>query len=218
MKAWSFSALNQFETCPRQYYLLRVSKQAKDVKGEAALWGDMVHKHLERRARDDTPLPTFLSRLEPVVARIMDAPGEKLIEGKLTINQDFHPTEWFDRDAWCRAIIDIGVVHGNTAIHFDYKTGSRKPDSAQLKLSSLLTFAAYPAVDKVSTGFIWIKDNKVDKEVFHRDDVPVMWNEFLPRVERLKSAYERNAWPPKPSGLCKKYCPVGRRLCDYCGT
>lgn len=218
MKSWSHSALNQFENCPRQYYLLRVSKQAKDVKGEAAIWGDTVHKHLEARAKDGTALPPYLTHLDPIVARILAAPGKKLVEHKITITHDYRPTSWFAKDAWCRSIIDIGVVDGTEATLLDYKTGKRKPDSDQMALFAGMAFCEYPNVEVINTGFIWIKDRKVDRDRFTRKDAPSIWQEFLPRLKRLEHAFATDTWPAQPSGLCKKYCPVGKALCQHCGT
>jgi hypothetical protein len=217
MTAWSHSALNKFETCPRQYYLLRVSKQAKDVKGEAALWGDTVHKHLEARAKDGAPLPSYLDYLDPIVGRILATPGEKIIEHKITITQGYTATSWFAKDAWCRSIVDLGVVGETSATLLDWKTGKRKPDSDQMALFAGMALAAYPYIEVVHTGFVWTKDRKVDRDRFTRSDAPAIWREFLPRVARLEHAFATNAWPANPSGLCRKYCPVGKALCSYCG-
>jgi len=217
MTAWSHSALNQFETCPRQYYLLRVSKQAKDVKGEAALWGDAVHKHLEARAKNGTPLPSYLNYLNPIVERILASPGEKIVEHKITITHDYSPTSWFAKDAWCRSIIDLGVVGETSATLLDWKTGKRKPDSDQMALFAGMAFVEYPNVEVIDTGFVWIKDKKVDRDRFTRSDVAAIWGGFLPRIARLEHAFKTNNWPATPGGLCKKYCPVGKSLCPYWG-
>ena len=75
----------------------------------------------------------------------------------------------------------------------------------------------YPWVDKVVTGFIWLKTSEFDKEVFTREQLPEIWSEFMPRLARVAIAYDQDKWTPKPSGLCKKWCPVGRQLCEFCG-
>jgi hypothetical protein len=51
--------------------------------------------------------------------------------------------------------------------------------------------------------------------VFQREDVPKIWQEFAPRVQRLELAHQENRWPKKPSGLCRKHCPV--RDCEFHG-
>ena len=88
----------------------------------------------------------------------------------------------------------------------------------KLKLFAALAFAMYPWVQRVVTGFIWLKVEKFDKEVFTRDQLPEIWNEFMPRLSRVATAYDQDKWLPKPSGLCKNWCPVGRSLCEHCGV
>lgn len=215
--AWSYSSLTAFESCAKRYYHLKVAKDVKDEKGAAALWGSQVHKHLEDRVALGTPLPQSLERFEPITKRIADAPGQKLVELQLAVTSSFQPTEWFAKDAWCRGIIDVGVLTGTQAVLWDWKTGRRKPESDQLKLFAGLAFAHYPKLMTAFTGFIWMSDNKVDKERFERSESADIWGAFAPRVIRLHRAYEEAKFPPKPSGLCRNYCPVPKHLCEFSG-
>ena len=89
------------------------------------------------------------------------------------------------KDVWVRGIIDIGVVGSERAYVLDWKTGKHRPDSDQLKLFAALTFALYPWIESVVTDFIWLKAGKFDKEVFTRAQLPEIWNDFSPRLERL---------------------------------
>jgi hypothetical protein len=74
-------------------------------------------------------------------------------------------------------------------------------------------FAHYPEVNHIKTNFIWLKEKKTDGKEFHRDELPVIWRDFLPKVAKLESAYERDSWPAKPSGLCRGWCPV--KTCQF---
>ena len=94
----------------------------------------------------------------------------------------------------------------------DYKTGKRKP-SEQLDLYAAYIFAHYPEVEDVKTIFVWLKEQKTDKKRFNRDELPIIWREFIPKVARLESAYNRDSWPAKPSGLCNGWCPV--KTCQH---
>jgi hypothetical protein len=69
-------------------------------------------------------------------------------------------------------------------------------------------FAHYPAVMKVRSMFAWLKEDAETTQDFHRNDMPAMWRHLWPRIEALKNAYENTIFPPKPGGLCKRYCPV----------
>ena len=217
-RAWSYSALNAYETCPKRYQLTRVTKQAHEKQTEATIWGNRVHKALEEFAKGKKALPEELKQYQKYVEKILSYEGKKVIEEKMAINNSFKPTKWFAKDVWCRGIIDIGVVGSEKAYLLDWKTGKRRPDSDQLKLFAALAFAHYPWIEKVVTGFIWLKEGKFDKESFTKDQVTDIWNDFFPRLERLEYSFEDDKWIPKPSGLCKNWCPVGKSLCEYCGV
>lgn len=215
--AWSYTALTAFETCPKRYYLTRVSKEVKEPQTEATTWGNNVHKALELRVRDKLPLPAGMEQYEPIAAKFDTAQGQVTTETKFTLDAHMRPTSWFASDAWLRCILDITVDKGTSAAVLDYKTGKRKTDSHQMMLFAGVLMQAKPLLEKVSTGFIWLKENKTDTKVFTREDLPDIWGEFIPRTQRLDHAYEYNKWEAKPSGLCREWCPVGKSRCTHCG-
>jgi hypothetical protein len=210
MPSWTYSQLEKFETCPRQFYHVRVKRDIIEPPGEAAMWGEKVHSALEHRVMEGTPLPEGMTQWEPLAAKISNMPGVKVCEQKMALDSNFQPTDW--KSSWTRGIADVVIVHGDTAAVLDHKTGKRKL-TEQLMLYAGYTFAHYPEVNTVSTGFVWLRDKKIDREKFTRADIPKIWQSFLPRVRKLELAYERDAWPCRPSGLCKGWCPV--KTCDF---
>lgn len=216
-KPWSYSALTAFETCPKRYQLTRVTKQVVERPTEATRWGNKVHKALELFALGKQPLPEEMQEYGRYVEKILSYEGRRVVEERVALNKGFRPTTWMAKDVWVRGIIDIGVVGSETAYLLDWKTGKHRPDSDQLKLFAALAFAKYPWVNNVVTGFIFLKPKKFEKEKFTRKHLPEIWNEFMPRLSRLAIASTEDKWMPKPSGLCKNWCPVGRSLCEYCG-
>ncbi len=212
--AWSHSAMNEFMNCPKKYYLTRVAKSAKEPPSAAMQWGNKVHKDLEKYAKSGEALPEELMKYRAYVDKIMGMKGKKLIEEQWALTEDYYPTGWFGKDVWVRSIVDIGVVGATKAVILDYKTGKRKPDFDQLKLSAAIAFAKFPWVEEVTTGFLWLKPNKFDKETYTRDQVPELWQDFLPRTRRLDLAFENNEWPATPSGLCP-WCPAKKAQCIF---
>lgn len=208
--AWTFSQLEKFETCPRQYYHVRVKRDIVEPPTEATMWGERVHTAMELRIRDGTPLPEGMTQWEGLAKKLEAMPGTKLCEEQMALDKDFQPCDW--KQAWTRGIADLLVVNGNAAATLDYKTGKRKL-THQLMLYAGYTFAKYEQVNTVTTGFVWMRDKKIDKEVFTRDQVPMIWQTFIPKVRKLENAYERDAWPCRPSGLCKGWCPV--KSCEF---
>lgn len=211
---WTTSRLDGFETCPRQFHHVNVLRDVKQLPNEASLWGDRVHNALEDHVRIGTALPVGMTQYQGIMNKIMAIPGTKTAEQQVALDKDFKRVDYAGPDAWTRGKIDLTIVNNYHAIVLDYKTGKRKL-SQQLRLYAAYTFADQPQVETVSTGFVWLKEKKIDKEIIHRDQVPVIWQTFLPRVRKLESAYERDAWPARPSGLCRGWCPV--TSCEFNG-
>lgn len=212
---WTYSQLEAFETCPRQYYEVRVKRSVPYVQNDAAKWGDEVHQAFELRVGQDKPLPTGMAQWEPLVKRLVALPGEKIVEGKFAIDKDFNACDYYAKDAWSRGKIDLSVISTRTAAIIDYKTGKRKP-SEQLELYSGYVFRAYPKLETIHTSFIWLKEKKIDKATINRGEMPVIWQGFLSRYRRIEIAHEKDSWPARPSGLCKKYCPI--KTCEFNGV
>lgn len=220
MPPWSFSSLTSFETCPKRYAHIKVYRDVVDVSGEEANWGKIVHKHLEDRIAHGTCLPVSLEPYEKLVAPIVKSTGTTILaEQQLAVDNRLQPVKWDDPAAWCRGIVDLGVLSPNKskAVLLDWKTGKRKTDTDQLKLFAGLAFSHYASINVVRTGFVWLKEGKTDIETFERKDVPVIWQGFDPRVKRMERAYVDNKFPPKPSGLCRKHCPVPKSKCEFSG-
>lgn len=205
MPPWTYSQLESFESCPKKFYHLKVARDVIDPPSVHAEWGTRVHSALEDYINKKDPLPDGMAQWGPLMAKIDDLKGDKLTEFKFSIGKDFQPTEW--KQSWSRGIADLVVVNGSKAVVMDYKTGKRKP-TEQLELYAAYTFAYFPEVQNISTAFVWLKEKRMDKAKVSRDELPVIWQKMTPRVRKLESAYERESWPERPSGLCKGWCPV----------
>lgn len=211
----SFSSIKMYENCPYRYYHQRVKKSVVDQGGEASLYGERVHKFLEDRLKGDAPLPQEVAGYENLVGSVekLCKGGELLTEQELTLNVDLKPTGWFDKDAWLRTKIDVLILKNNTAVVLDWKTGKRRPDFSQLELYAAQVFTHHPHIDRISSGFIWLKDQAMDKSMYTREEYHELWQSILERISRIEKSLETDTWPAKPSGLCK-FCPA-KHLCRY---
>lgn len=210
MPAWTYSRLEKFETCPKQFYHLKVAKTVIEPPTVHTEWGKEVHTAFENFILHGTPLPEGMTQWQGIADKIAKLPGEKKPEFRLALADTFQPTDW--NAAWTRGVADLLMLSGSTAAVLDYKTGKRKP-SEQLKLYAAYAFAYYPELRYVDTGFVWLKEQRITTERIPRDAVAIVWKEFMPRVAKLRSAYERDSWPARPSGLCRGWCPV--KECDH---
>ncbi len=214
---WSYSSVTAFETCPRRFKLTRLTKEVTEPQTEATIHGNEVHKALEKHLTGEQHLPQKYAQYLPLVEKVKAKPGKRLVEFKFALTKSFKPTEFFAKDAWCRGVIDAGVVNEKTAVVLDWKTGKPKPDHDQLKLFAGATLAMYPYLETVRTGYVWLAHNKIDSCQFSRDDTAEIWQAFLPRIQRMTRAAEKDDFPPKPSGLCTKWCPVTNDKCEFSG-
>lgn len=221
-QAWSYSALTAFETCPWRYFETKIAKTTQEPQTEATMWGNRVHKALELRIGTNTPLPEELHAFEPVAAKIATAArgddGRRRVgcEQKMALNKDLVGRSWFDKDVWVRGIIDVSIEYpGGKLFIGDYKTGKPTPDSAQLRLTAAMAMAIKPWITNVTNTFIWLKTGTTTTERFTREDIPAIWQEFAPRVQRLQAAIDINKFPKRQSGLCRAWCPV--TTCEFNG-
>ena len=210
---WSHSALDLFLQCPKRYYHTRVAKDIDDPPNEAAMWGDRVHRAFEAYLANGTPLDPELSLYQEYLDKIKAIKGTLYPEYKMALDTKLTPCDWKASNVFVRAIADALVVDNEYASLLDHKTGKPKPDSRQLQLSAILTFAHFPNVSKVKTGFFWLKNRTYDSETFYRSEIPVLWANFLPDLNRFRLAFALGIWHPRQSGLCAGWCPV--TTCDY---
>jgi len=206
--AWSYSALTGFETCPRQHYEMRILRAWPDPPGEAQEWGKVVHKHIEDRIDMQKKMPDFLTYVEPIIQKFETTKGVTRAEYKLALNAQFQPVEFFAKDAWVRAVGDVVKTHGDAAFALDWKTGKYREGKDQLELQSAVMFGSYPHLQRIGIVYAWLKEKRTTVGQFTRDDVPAIWQKFLPRVQRMELAIAEKRFPPNPSGLCKKHCNV----------
>lgn len=211
MIAFSYSRLNAFANCPKRFYNVAISKSVKEPPSEHTSFGTTVHKALQRRVEYGKELPDYLAKYESLFKQLDNSAGKKLVELQLAIDKDLNPTDWFASNVYCRAILDLLVENNSTrkATILDWKTGKVTDDFSQLLLSTAIYFAHSPEINEVIAGYVFIKHNVITKEKIHRNQLPHIWNKFLPQIKRYQEAFEKDEFPPRQGWLCKT-CPVSK--------
>lgn len=219
MFAHSYSSVSKFETCPRQFEY-RYILGHREPQTEATMWGTRVHEALEAKAKGaDGPLPEGMEKMEWAVAPVLKAKETGMLvltEHKIAVDRYMKPVTFDSKQAWLRAILDVAILHGGYAMLNDYKTGKRRP-TWQLQLGALLTFYTYPAIQQIETRYLYLKETapaaRTDKSAYVRATTPTMAGEIFPRVIRVEKALESGKFDPKPSGLCRGWCPC--TTCEF---
>lgn len=213
--AWSFSALEMYRTCPKQYHEVRVLKKWKEETTVERAWGYAVHDALEAAMKHGTPLPAGMEVWQTIADQFRHVKGALQAEQQLAIAADWSRRKWFDKDVFIRVVIDALWIDGAIAKLVDWKTGKPRRGSDQLALFALVVFALYPQVQECRTAFVWLKNGTMTEEKYTRADIPRIWALFATDVMRLTNAMANEVWPAKTSGLCSRWCPVV--TCEFNG-
>lgn len=212
---WSYSKIKNYRACPKKHFHVDIAKDFKEDESEILTWGNLVHKAFADRLDKKKPLPIGMVQYEPTLAKVEKIYGTQYVEQKYGLKEDLTGTGFFGSDVWYRGIADVVKVHDDRALVIDWKLGKIIEDSMQLALVAACIFGHFPAVQKVESVFMWLKDDASTKQTFSRDDMPNVWAAVLPDVNMLKKAYADSVFPAKPGGLCSKWCPV--TTCEYHG-
>jgi hypothetical protein len=218
--AWSYSKLKNYETCPKRHLEIDILKSVKEEEGDGLAEGNRVHDVLAKAVMG-APLPEddacYQKWVDKARAGIGNPNVEVRVEQELAFSEYFLAAPWFkkrptDLEPWFRGKIDVLKIvktpEGWAALVLDWKTGKIVEDSVQLALFAQCVFIHYPMVEKIRTEFVWLKDDCTTREDFNRQEMPELWAELNPRLKHLIHASQTGEYPPKPGGLCKRYCPV----------
>lgn len=208
---WSHSRLQNFEQCPRRFYHEAILKDCKqETIHPTTLWGQQVHKAIELRINEGTPLPDNMVQYAQQAEMAASLPSVKA-EVQFAITTSWTQTDWFSADVWGRAILDVlsFLPDGNTAYIGDWKLGKYRGDTGQARVNAFMLMATNPDIKTVHTQFIYLAANKVDTQTFTRDKLPQYVEPTLETIRRIEVCNDNGEWPATPSGLCA-YCPVTR--------
>lgn len=215
MKPFSFSwsRLKNYRTCPKRHYHVDITKEFAD-DSEQLRWGNEVHEAMANYIAKGKPLPKTMQHYEYLPQKIIAkrAEGYKtLVENKLAMTEKRTPTSFFDNATWFRGVLDVIALNpeDRKALVWDWKTGgSIKPDMEQLGLFAALVFAHYPEIDEVNAVYIWLGHDDHTHKIYRREGMLPLWNGLQPMINSMVESWRTTTYPPKPSGLCRSFCPV----------
>ena len=209
---WSFSRLKAFQQCPKQFYHEKVIKQYPFKMTEAVRYGDQFHKAAENYIKEGTPLPERFGYAQKSLDILNAKEGDKLCEYRMGLTENLSPCGFSARGVWWRGIADLVIVNVDEELAWvvDYKTGksSRYADKGQLELMALALFKHFPFVKKVRAGLLFVVCEDFIKDTYTNDQEDILWAKWVDNIESMETAFRTEVWNPKPSGLCKRHCPV----------
>lgn len=215
--AWSHSRLKQYLACPRQLWHSIAPKGHPDkvefVQTKEMIDGNLIDDALTKRIAAGTPLPPQYAPYEGMVAAVISAPGTKITQAKMALDQAFNPCGYMDWDkAWVRVIYDVAVINGEKAFIGDWKNGKVWIDEEQLRLFATVGFHVFPELQVIDTAYIWLRYGVLSPKTYTRRELPDMWMTFLPDIERLQVSFKTQTWPATPKRGAKtcQWCPANQ--------
>jgi hypothetical protein len=215
--AWSHSALDKFESCPKQYYETAIAKRWQQGPTAEMDWGKYVHKAFENYLLYGTALPADLVTHQDFLDRFKAMPGELAGEERIALDVNLKQCQYFDKSTqvWYRGQVDArkrNLATGTSHL-LDHKTGKVKNDFTQLKSFAMFEFLTQPQIHTCTVEYYWTQIKGAAGETYTRDQLPELLAFFARKLHPFADAFLTNTWNPKTSGLCAGWCPV--TTCEY---
>lgn len=228
--ALSWSRLSDYNQCPLKFKMKYIDKNAKFKEDESAsphlVRGSNVHKALENYVVQKTSNGelevkiTSLPEVEttkPFVDRFINNYDQVIPETQIAINNLWQRVEWFDRDAYYRAIFDLIALRSTDVQIIDYKTGKMRDYDGgpsgfgQLHLSGAIALSLWPDVPEVTTTYAYVDHRQTVTKRFTQDDKDRLVNHFKGEYDKVNAD---DKFKPTVNEFCK-WCPATRDMCPY---
>ena len=232
--ALSHSRLSDFNQCPRKFYLKYIDKAAnfqmkQEDKSIHLVRGDNVHKALEaylvkRKSGEQNVPESSLAEVQqtrPLIDQYIKTFGIDNVhpEAQISIDDEWNRVEWFAKNSYLRAILDLICLAPTVAVIADYKTGKFKdyaPDNGmgQLEMSSAIALSIFE-VKEVKTIYLYVDHKKTIQKQYTQADKSKLVDHFTAEHDKVNS--ESN-FDPKSNQFCsyceatKAQCPSSRKL------
>jgi hypothetical protein len=122
--------------------------------------------------------------------------------------------DFFDENCYCRGTLDCVVTHKlkiDTALLFDWKTGKRREDPAELLIHGLLLKCNYPRLQNIYGHYVWLSENSLGPSHDLSDTERTFFG-VNQEVDKIGHQMAMGFMPPKQGPLCA-WCKV--KSCEY---
>ena len=215
----SHTFLNDWDNCPHKAFRKYIKKDLpKFVQTDAMKWGNEVHSAFEVRIKHGTTWPKGMEKYEAIAAPLVQAGA--VAEKMLGITEAGTLCDFFAKDVWLRGKIDATIVRSlnepvddtySAAAIFDWKTGKRREEKAELLTHAVLLKAWQPTVQKITAHYVWLQDNEVGR-AHDVSDTESKLADIRSTMNTVKNCIEAENFPKRPNPLCG-WCDV--MDCDH---
>lgn len=230
MIALSWSRLSDYHQCPLKFKLKYLEKhhlfKEESTTSPHLVRGSNVHKALENYVIQSTSNGelevkiTSLPEVEatkPFVDRFLTNYTTVIPETQIAINRNWERVEWFSKDAYYRAILDLIALRPSDVAIIDYKTGKMRDydggpsGKGQLHLSGAISLHLWPEIPEVTTTYAYVDHKQTISKKFTQADRQELREHFDEEHNRVNSDTK---FRPTVNEFCK-WCPTTRDMCPY---
>ena len=204
----SFTSMDTFETCPRQFQHLYVLKDVKNEGSAATIRGAKCHKQIEDYITQGTEITDLVAQNAIPYINSIKAQDAKA-EWTWGLTKDFEPCDFVAPDvAYHDTVNYLALLDGGRAFVVEWEMDDTTDDFEQMDLFALATFIHHPDVLKIRGMYVWLKPNTHTKKDYTRADMDPLKEQVRKKAQPILLRIERGEFPAKPSGLCLGRCPV----------
>ena len=148
--------------------------------------------------------------MKPVLDSLQKKKGKKYCEVRMGLTEDLQPCKFSAKEVWWRGIADLIIVDDTKAWVIDYKSGrsAKYADKGQLELMALSVFSYLPKIETINAGLLFVVSKHLIKQVYTRAQSALLWDKWISNYKKMEIAYTKGVWNARPSGLCRRHCPV----------
>jgi len=207
----SHTFLSSWDNCQFKAYRMYIAKDLpRQAQTKQMRYGNEVHSAFESRLkgegerRGEWRWPEGMKKFETIAAPLVRI-GAKA-EHAIGIKENGDAVGFWDDRVYLRGKVDSVAIDGVVAAVFDWKTGKRREDKAELETHAVLIKAHYPQVKRVIASYVWLQDMEVGKahDVSHTE---AKLAEIRSVANTVRNCMAVGFFPKRQNGLCG-WCPV----------
>ena len=230
---YSFSGINSFLRCPKQYFYRYIQKLRIETKSPALIHGKNIHEQIHKKdytTKDARFAKQFkkAARLQNTLAGFpiyqdQDKVFIEFSEEKFGLTPEWKASEFDDKSALFRGIIDYArllldkenLKEGDTIFDgimeielFDWKTGNSRANPRQLESYALYFQSAF-GVNKIKCTEVYLTKKETRSWEAGEKELEDTKTWILAGIEKIN---QEKTWEVKPCGLCD-YCDY-KEFCE----
>jgi hypothetical protein len=217
ISAWSFSRLDDFESCPlkaKYKYIDKIPQPPLVIpegKTEHPMTrGGRIHNLAELYVLKNITLAPELELFKDQFLELRtlyrENPGKVEVEEQWAFDTNWNKTGWFSKDTWGRLMLDVCVNVGEPMRVIDHKTGKKYPPkhSQQGQLYGLVASMRYPEISRFRVEFWYLDSGEEYIREYSRTQLQIFKDDFDNRGRTMTTTTD---FEPRPSRFSCRFCP-----------